>query len=694
MPINYPSIYKEAFQILKEAYGENAQFREGQYEAIEATMTKRRTLVVQKTGWGKSLVYFICTKLLRKQGRGLTFVISPLLVLMENQMKMATQIGLTCTLLNSKFNGKEKQQIINQIKNNEFDMVFITPETLVSNIIQREFSSLRIGLFVVDEAHCISDWGHDFRLDYNEIGKIIQSTPFSTAVIATTATANNRVVEDLKRQLGDDVYVSRGPLTRESLHIQVLHLEKREERYAWLLDNLPKLPKPGIIYCLDTWDCDNLASFLTQNGIKAMSFHAKKEDNINNDAISAFEENRIDVIVATIKLGMGYDKADIAFVIHFQMPSSIVSWYQQIGRAGRKLKDAYVFLMTGEEDNKINEYFISSAFPPRELSQNVYTCVSNANGISIKELPLKINESRNKIKKALDFMENEGFVRKESDKYYSTAKSYIYPEKRYQTITKVRRSEVDEMHKLIETKECLSRFAVNLLDDTEATNCGKCYNCTSQDILPNLSISDESIAKSSKFLENNEQTEIKAKQKYYDLDSCKNVTLKFIMKPGICLSKYGKPHYGELVQKGKYPGEGKKAGYSEELVIKSAEILSKLIKENEIKCITFVPSLRSTIVKDFAERLAQRTELTFLELLKKEQAEQQKQMKNSFYQCCNAFKSFFAVERSPMPKKVLLIDDMVDSGWTLCACGTKLMEKGCQEVYPFALANSSNYEDS
>ena len=690
MQINNMTIYNEAVQILREVYGEGAQFREGQYEAIEAAMTRSRTLIVQKTGWGKSLVYFICTELIRRRGGGFTLVISPLLALMENQMKMAAAMNLRCAALNSRT--PDKNLTIDEIQRDRYDIVFITPETLMGEIVQDAVPGFRIGLFVVDEAHCISDWGHDFRLNYSKIGRIIQTAPSTTAVIATTATANDRVVRDLENQLGDNVYVSRGPLTRDSMHMQVLHLEKREERYAWLLDNLPKLPKPGIIYCLDTWDCDNLTQFLVENGIRAKSYHSKNEDEVNDAVLLDFENNRIDVIVATVKLGMGYDKGNVGFVIHFQKPSNIAAWYQQIGRAGRSMDDSYVFLMTGEEDDRINDYFIRSAFPGRELSEKIYQYIRSSNGVSSYDITTRINGRKATVERALDLMENEGFISLVNGRYYSTPRNYVYPEDLYRAITNERRKEMQEMHNLVETKECLSRFAVRHLDDTTATDCGKCSNCTGHDIIPGLSVSERSRDLASRFLDRNSLRVIEPRKKRYDVNTGKMCNLEYIMNRGICLSKYGKPRYGEMVKNGKYPGAGRTPRFSEELVGKSAEVLSGMISKEGIRYITFVPSVNSTLVKDFAKRLARMTGLTFLELLEKTPAEPQKNMQNGFHQCRNAFMSFSA-SNVRMPDKVLLVDDVVDSRWTLCVCAYKLMEKGCMSVYPFALADSSVSEE-
>ena len=350
IPYSNPEIYAKASLILRQLYGEKATFRDGQYEAIEATMTKRRTLVVQRTGWGKSLVYFICTKLMRSEHRGVTLVVSPLLVLMENQMEAAEKMGLRCDVLNSTVKDRRKD-ILTAIEQDEVDLVFVTPETLFSEDVQSHIRNFRIGLFVIDEAHCISDWGHDFRLEYGNLRKIVAQLPENVPILATTATANNRVVSDLCAQLGNDVFISRGPLTRDSLYIQILNKPDKIERYAWMLENIPKLPGSGIIYCLTQRDCDYLAEFLNKNRISAAAYYSRNgEDGADlNCAIEEkFRKNKLKVIVATIKLGMGYDKGDIAFVIHYQMPSNIVSYYQQIGRAGRSIDKAYIFLMYGK----------------------------------------------------------------------------------------------------------------------------------------------------------------------------------------------------------------------------------------------------------------------------------------------------------------------------------------------------------
>ncbi len=655
-----------------------ASFREGQYEAIESVMMRKRTLVVQRTGWGKSLVYFISAKMLRKKKRGMTMVVSPLLVLMDNQKEMAEKMNLKCDVLNSTVKDR-RAEIIESMKNDELDVIFVTPETLFASDIQSSLHRFKIGLFVIDEAHCISDWGHDFRLEYGKLGRIISDMPANVSVLAVTATANDRVVNDLCTQLGDDVYVSRGKLTRESLHIQILKLDSKAKRYAWLLENLSKLPGTGIIYCLTRRDCEDLSAFLNHNGINTMPYYSGNDETINTEAIEKFHDNRIKAIIATVKLGMGYDKGDIAFVIHYQTPANIVSYYQQIGRAGRNLSDAYAFLMSGgNDDERINNFFIETAFPTRGESRSIYNVISSGEGVKLTEIEASLNIRHTRVMKALDFLENDGFIFKEGSAYYASAKRFVYDSKHYQEITRIRKQEMKQMNELIHTNECYSKFIVNCLDDDEENDCGRCSNCLRHYVYPDLTLKSSSLIIAETWI-NSRVLEILPRKLWPDRKK-----IDYVNMNGICLSKYGDSGYGEMVREGKY----ETGRFSDELVERAAEVLMPLVNQKRVRAITFVPSLRSDIVSDFASRLASRMHITLYDALGKLPAEPQKDMENSAYQCENARQSFY-VKIKRLPAKVILVDDIVDSKWTLTVCGYKLMEAGCIEVYPFTLADSS-----
>lgn len=685
-----PDIYAKSTEIIKAIYGPNASFRDGQYEAIKATMTHNRTLVVQRTGWGKSLVYFVCTKLIREQKRGVTMVVSPLLVLMENQIDAAQKMGLRCDVLNSTVKDR-REDILTSLEQDELDLILVTPETLFSDDVQKRLKNIRIGLFVIDEAHCISDWGHDFRLEYGKLKTIIQQLPPNVPILATTATANDRVVTDLRSQLGNNVFVSRGPLTRESLYIQVLNRPDRIERYAWILENIPKLDGSGIIYCLTQRDCDYLADFLIKNGISAAAYYSRAGEDgnsINREIEENFRNNKLKVIIATIKLGMGYDKGDIAFVIHYQMPSNIVSYYQQIGRAGRNLDRAYIFLMYGKEDEEILNYFINTAFPTEQETESIVQYIGSNDGVKENEIISTLNIRNTRIKKALSFLQNDGFIRKDKSYYYLTPKKFVYDREHYEMVTAIRRQEVEQMKCLVSTQECFSRYIVSCLDDKTARNCGHCANCLGKEFLPSA-VSSKFIHIAEEFV-NKLIIPIEPRKMWVSSDVTKASRISHINQKGFCISKYGDAGYGELVKQGKY---SKEMRFCDELVGKSVDILRPFIREHKITHICCVPSRRSELVKDFAARVAESLKLDFVDILEKTPAKQQKEMENSAYQCANAYKSFFVKENVTAPRNILLIDDVVDSGWTFTVCGYRLMEAGAENIYPFALADSSNRED-
>lgn len=688
--ITDPLIHQQATQIIKGLYGPTASFRDGQYEAIEATMTQKRVLVVQRTGWGKSLVYFICTKLMRKARKGVTMVVSPLLVLMENQLEAASKMGLHCDVLNSTVKDR-RSEILDSLENDQLDLILVTPETLFSDEVQKRLRNIKIGLFVIDEAHCISDWGHDFRLEYGNLKAVIASLPPAVPILATTATANDRVIQDLEKQLGSNVFISRGPLTRESLSIQVLNMPDRITRYAWILENIKKLPGSGIIYCLTQRDCDYLSDFLQKNGIRAEAYYSRGSEEgklLNQQIEERFQRNEIKAIVATIKLGMGYDKGDISFVIHYQMPSNIVSYYQQIGRAGRNIPRAYTFLMFGKEDEDILNYFIHTAFPTEQEALALMEYIADNDGVKLYQIIAALNIRKARLDKALSFLLHDGFIRKENQLYYATPKPFIYDRERYDAITATRIREMEQMKQLAATNSCYSKFVVECLDDHSAHECGHCANCLGRDILSPVP-SPTAIHIAEQYI-NGLILEIEPRKRFIYSEHTENKKIPIPNKAGLCLAKYGDPGYGELVRRDKYGAAGQ---FCQELVGKSAQILRPIVAENEIAYLTCVPSLRSDLVLDFSKRLADALGITFVTLLEKTSTVQQKEMENSAYQCANAMGSFRLSENVTVPRKILLVDDVVDSRWTLTACGHYLCEGGCEEVYPFALADSSQKED-
>lgn len=673
---------------LKNSYGEEAEFREGQREAIEAVLENKRLLVVQKTGWGKSLVYFLATKILRKRRNGITLIVSPLLALMNNQVDAANQLGLYVVTINSG-NMEEWDSIKEKIKQDKVDALIISPERLANPEFRQmlqEGMANKIVLFVVDEAHCISDWGHDFRPDYRRIIDVIKLLPSNIPLLATTATANNRVIKDIREQLGDKLLVSRGSLMRETLALQISDLPSKEERLAWILKNINFMPGTGIIYCLTVNDCKLVNKWLRMNGIRSESYFADMEGEKKNEVIGAFMSNSIKVLVATVAFGMGFDKFDIGFVIHFQKPGNLVAYYQQIGRAGRGIKEAYAIMLCGAEDDEINNYFIDSAFPTELLMDEVVKILMQYPGIRIKEFEQYINMKSAKIKQCITYLLVNGDIYCENGRYYKSLRAWKPDVEKSREITNIRRNELLQMENFSKLKSCYMEFIAKELDDPHPKVCGKCENCLGKRLFP-IGLPEDMLMKAQQFIR--EDFNIIEPRKQWPIgiviDGKSKIAENMINKQGRVLSNYGDAGWGMLVSKGKYED-----GYFDEQLVEASYLLLKdFVIENDIKWVTYVPSVRRPqLVKTFAERVATALQLTCYDTIEKvNDSSCQKELNTNYLQYNNADSSFKVTR--VYPGNVLLVDDMVDSKWTFTVCGYKLKKCGSGEVFPFALANSA-----
>jgi ATP-dependent DNA helicase RecQ len=670
--------------------GPQAQFREGQWEAIEAVAQQRsRVLVVQRTGWGKSLVYFIATKLLREQGAGPTALISPLLSLMRNQIEMAGRIGIRAATINSA-NPEDWDAVEGQLDKGQCDVLLVSPERLANQrFAQRTLPAIRggIGLFVVDEAHCISDWGHDFRPDYRRIVRIIRALPRSVPVLGTTATANNRVVADVVEQLGPDLQVLRGPLARRSLRLQTIHLADQAERLAWLAEQLPRLPGTGIIYCLTVNDCRRVAAWLAQHTIVAPPYHADLDNETRARLEQMLLRSEVKALVATVALGMGFDKPDLGFIVHYQRPGSAVAYYQQIGRAGRAVNDARVVLLHGREDDEIADYFIHSAFPAGDELQQVLGVIAASEGATIGDILPRVNLSWMRVERALKLLEVEGAIARSGRAYRRTVNPWKPDLLRVERVTEQRRTELQRMQDFLNHHGCLMEFLTKELDDPAAAPCGHCVNCAGD--LVSRATNPRVVREAITFLRRDYQ--VIAPRILWPAgglgERTGRVPEELRNGEGRALCVYGDAGWGRMVAEGKY----RTKHFSDELVAASADLIRlRWNPEPHPEWVTAVPSLRNPkLVSDYAQRLARALDLPFHALLVKvADSPPQKDMQNSAQQAASVARAFQVRGRCPSGP-VLLVDDMVDSRWTMTMCGIMLRETGSGPVYPFALATAS-----
>lgn len=676
---------------LKKYYGKDAEFRKGQEEAINSVLDGKRTLVVQKTGWGKSLVYFLATKIIRKETNKVTLIISPLLALMNNQIESANKLGMNVKSLNSE-NTAEWDLIIEEINKNDVDALIISPERLANDEFKEMLTTkitVNIGLFVVDEAHCISDWGHDFRPDYRRIIDIVKLMPSNIPVLATTATANDRVVNDIKAQLGSDIIISRGSLMRKSLAIQVVKLATKEERLAWLADNVREIPGTGIIYCLTINDCKLVEKWLKANGYTCESYYSLLDKEKKTEVIEKFMNNQIKVLVATVAFGMGFDKRDISFVIHFQKPANLVAYYQQIGRAGRAIDRAYAILFCGSEDDEINHYFIDSAFPTEKAMNEVINLVSQNPGIRLADFEMKMNMKQTGIEKCLKYLLVNGDIYKDDSKYYKTPKPWKPDLKKSEEITEIRKNELKQMNEFTDISDCYMKYIADALDDAASEPCGCCANCRKQNIF-DVKVSLDDVGKAQLFIKNDFNV-IEPRKMWpagVKIPDRKTIPEDRRCEQGRVLSNYGDAGWGKHVAECKY----KIGVFDEQLVDASVELLKGFVAENEIEWVTSIPSLRRPdLVKNFAIKMADKLGLPYADaIVKTDNGKCQKELYTSYLQFENAYDTFEVLRDNVLNENVLLIDDMVDSKWTFTVCGFKLREHGCGKVYPFALANTAD----
>ena len=685
---------QRCLQLLRIAIGSpSAEFRPDQWEAIEQILKRERLLLVERTGWGKSIVYFLATRLLRNNGMGCTLLVSPLLSLMRNQLEGARRLGLQAETINSA-NVLDWRRIHEALHCDQVDLLLISPERLASeDFLLKDLLPIaaRIGLLVVDEAHCISDWGHDFRPDYRRITRVLGALPANVPVLATTATANDRVVADLQEQLGPHMSTIRGPLLRESLNLGNIVLPEKAARMAWLAHYVPRMPGSGIIYTLTQQDAEDLAAWLRSRAINVLPYHAKSEDREQLEDLLL--RNEVKALVATVALGMGFDKPDIGFVIHFQRPASVVHYYQQVGRAGRAVQKAHGILFSGAEDDEIGEYFIATAFPEEPDIELVLAELRNADaGLKRSQLQRRLNLTSKKLEKTLAFLllESPSPIQKIDDRYFRNPVNWEMPRERIERIGDLRRQEQQRMRKYIATAECLMQFLSMELNDPAARPCGKCTNCRHRP-LP-IDFPAELGRAATAFLDNLKFT-IQPRTQWparlaFEGERGK-IEVAHRIQPGRTLCRWGHPGFGELVKRGK----NLTGTFPDELVRAAVTLIRERWNPPPAPTwVTCVPSRRHPLlVPDFARRLATHLHIPFVECIRKTQdTVPQKTRQNSVQQVKNLERAFEVNSDLVRSGSVLLIDDMVDSRWTFTVLGLKLRKAGSGLVFPFALADSSS----
>ncbi|GGL18876.1 ATP-dependent DNA helicase RecQ [Planomonospora parontospora subsp. antibiotica] len=686
---------QEAEERLRALAGEHARLRDDQWSAIKAlVMDRRRVLVVQRTGWGKSAVYFIATALLRELGEGPTVIVSPLLALMRNQIAAAERAGIHAVTVNSA-NPEEWEQIYGQVAEGTVDVLLVSPERLNNPEFRDQVLpelAESAGLVVVDEAHCISDWGHDFRPDYRRLRTLFEELPEGVPVLATTATANARVTRDVAEQLGEETLVLRGPLERESLHLGVVRLRGAEQRLAWLAQTLHELPGSGIVYTLTVAAAQEIASYLREQGHEVAAYSGQTEQAERLAAEQALLDNKIKALVATSALGMGYDKPDLGFVVHVGAPPSPVAYYQQVGRAGRGVERAEVILLPGAEDREIWSYFASLAFPPEQVVRTVLAALADGGVMSTAALESRVDLSRTRLESMLKVLDVDGAVRRVKGGWEATGEPWDYDADRYARVAAEREAEQKAMLDYLDTTGCREEFLRRRLDDDSATPCGRCDNCTGTH--RSSEVEARAVERAAESL-HRPGVEIEARRQWpTGLSDLKGrIKPELGAEPGRVLGRLTDIGWGNRLRG--LLAEGAPDGpVPDDVFAAVVTVLSSWEWAQRPVAVVAVPSAtRPLLVRSLAERLAQVGRLSYLGDLgyragppaQRFNSAQRVQAIRATLAMPSALGAAVAEAGGP----VLLVDDRVDTGWTMTLGAALLRHAGAPAVLPLALAVTS-----
>jgi len=694
-------VRERAEEILRRLAGPEARLREDQWRAISALVQeKRRVLCVQRTGWGKSAVYFVATALLRAAGAGPTVIVSPLLALMRNQVEAAARAGIRAHTINSA-NLDDWDAIHADIAAGSVDVLLISPERLNNpdfrdNVLPKLASTT--GLLVVDEAHCVSDWGHDFRPDYRRLRTFLGSLSPDTPVLATTATANQRVTDDVAEQLGDAL-VLRGSLERDSLRLAVLDLPSPAHRLAWLADHLDALPGSGIVYTLTVAAAGETADFLRQRGYPVAAYSGQSDDAERRQAEQDLLDNKIKALVATSALGMGFDKPDLGFVVHLGAPPSPIAYYQQVGRAGRAVHSAEVLLLPGREDAAIWRYFASLAFPPEDQVRAVLHALDAAGRpLSTQALEPIVDLRRTRLEMMLKVLDVDGAVRRVRGGWVATGEPWVYDTGRLRRVAAARTEEQQTMREYVATQSCRMEFLRRCLDDPGASPCGRCDNCAGAVLSSEVSVA--ALAAAEAFL-GRAGVEIGPKK---------------LWPTGLEMVR-GKIGPAEQALPGRAVGRLSDLGWGGRLrdllgvdspdVPLPADVTSAVVEvlkdwshgtdpweRRPVAVVGIASRRRPALVASLASRIAEIGRLPLLGLVEPGPSAPPSGggARGNSAQRVRALHDAFelppdvAAALSAVDGPVLLVDDLVDSGWTMTIAARLLRQAGAPAVLPLALA--------
>ena len=695
------STQADALERLRSLTGRvDAQFHDGQLEAISALVDDhRRALVVQRTGWGKSAVYFVATALLRARGAGPTLLVSPLLALMRDQVAAAERAGVRAAAINSATTD-EWESVLARLAADDIDVLLVSPERLNNPTFrENQLPTLidRMGMLVVDEAHCISDWGHDFRPDYRRLARLIESLGPEVPVLATTATANARVVDDVAAQLGgpDEVLTLRGSLARESLRLGCLTLPSAKERLGWLIAHLGDLPGSGIVYTLTVSAAEDTARLLREAGYEVRAYTGRTDPEEREQLEQALKDNQVKALIATSALGMGFDKPDLGFVVHLGAPSSPVAYYQQVGRAGRSTEHADVLLLPGPEDAEIWRYFATASMPDPARAERVIAELGT-DPLSTPALEALVDVRRTQLELLLKVLDVDGAVQKVRGGWISTGQSWTYDTDRYERIAEARQREQQSMVQYEAGRTCRMELLQRDLDDPTAEPCGRCDVCA-EPWYP-TEVPDGSVGQATATLDR-VGVEVEPRGQWPSGGDKRGVPMKGRIvadekaEPGRVVARLTDLGWGGALRD-LFAAGASDQPIPDPLVDAVVRTLRDWPWAQRPVGVVAMPSVtRPQLVATLAEAICRIGRLPLLGTLDLDpNVPRQEPGGNSAYRLASVWGRFavgpdLAAALAPAEGPVLLVDDLVDSRWTVTVAARALRQAGAEAVLPFALAS-------
>ena len=672
--------------VLRSMAGPEAVPRDDQRTAVRALVADRaRVLVVQATGWGKSAVYWAATSAIRSLGGGPTLVVSPLLALMRDQITAAEGAGLRAATINST-NIDDWNAVMADVEAGSVDVLLVSPERLANPKFTRRIGPIieSAGLIVIDEAHCISDWGFDFRPDYQRISQILMASP-DTPVLATTATANQRVTADVAGQLGSSTLVLRGSLARSSLRLSVIPGLASLERFAWVDGALGLLAGSGIIYVPTVADTTKLAGFLTSRGHLVAPYSGRLEPEAREQVEDDLRENRLKAVVATSALGMGYDKPDLGFCLHVGSPSSPVAYYQQVGRAGRAIDRAEAVLLPAENDEALWEYFATASIPvPADIATTLDALGETGEPMSVVSLETATGIRRGRIESLLKVIAVENVVERVTEGWRTTGNPYVFDEAKWTAIRAARQFEADLMRSYAGGRGCLMEFLQRALDDPDPGPCGRCSVCSGDLPAQGMAIDPESLRAAQIYLRG---TDVVIEQrKMWPRGLSDGRKAKIIgASEGRALAFADSPEWREAT----HALRGPDGILEPEVIDGMVQVLARWKKTWSARPVAVIPMpsrRHPTMVLDLASRIAEVGSLELIDAL--EVAGPRPPDDTASGPKVEALIEGLTLRPGvsvPSDGPVLLIDDTYRSGWTMTVAASLLRNAGSPQVLPLVV---------